>query len=87
MTPQTNTLPPKPETEEDQDAQGGCLQQPCSSLDRDVLINLAAGEGLKPSVVISEWNNPLRHLGVKGALIRPSVVLKILELHRNAGHE
>lgn len=32
MTPQTDTLPPKPETEEVQDAQGGCLQQACSAL-------------------------------------------------------
>jgi len=30
MTPQTDTLQPKPETEEVQAAQGGCLQQACS---------------------------------------------------------
>ena len=31
MTPKSDTLSPKPETREVQDAQGGCLQQACSA--------------------------------------------------------
>lgn len=33
MTPQTDTLLPKPETSEGQEAKGGCLHHACSSLD------------------------------------------------------